>query len=279
MFDDKEFFKSQKTFFFVLAFLCISLFFFNLFGTRKNVSNVVEAFVKPIEEVAFVHSESFKSFFGIFEEIKTLRTEYYDLQEKYLELEAKKDMLVLLEEENVSLKEQLNVYKVEHEIIPAEVLFQDWALRNESLLINKGLVDGIEQGDIVTIGLMYVGVVSDVYEFTSKVRLPTSRASSLKVMILENVLEFENDITAPQSFLSGIAIGYSNILKIENIETYGNLVEGSVIVLNDQKIGKYLYLGKVLSIDDDPTASLRSCTVEVPIDYSNLKYVYVRKDK
>jgi len=278
MFNDREFFKNQKIFFLLLTLFCISLFFFNLFQTSKNVSNVVEAFVKPIEEVAFVHSESVKSFFGIFQEIKTLRTNYYDLQEEYLELEARQDMLILLEEENISLKEQLNIYSIGHEIIPAEVLFQDWSLRNESLLINKGSVDGIVQGDIVTIGLMYVGIVSDVYEFTSKVRLPTSRASSLKVMILENVLEFENEISIPQSFLSGIAIGYSNILKIENIETYGNLVEGSVIVLNDQKIGKYLYLGKVLSVDDDPTASLRSCTVEVPVDYSNLKFVYVRKD-
>lgn len=277
MFDEKDFLKNSKNFFLLLACFSILLLFFNFWGVRRNIEESANFLIKPVQLFAFESSKSVKNFFGVFEEVRNLRGEYYELQEKYLKLKADKNFLSLLKEENLILKEQLDFDKENNNLILAEVLFQDWALRNESLLVNKGQEDGIGKGDVALIGKMYVGIVSEVYENTAKIRLPTSRASSLKVMILENDIDFENEDFRTLSFISGIAVGQSNVLRVENIESRENLKEGDTILINDQKIGTYLYLGNVLSVDEDPTATLQSCSVELPIDYANLKKVFIRK--
>lgn len=279
MFNEKDFLKNSKTFFLVLVFFSLFFLFLNIFSISKGVLEFGAFLTKPLDNAALSSSNSVKNFLGVFDEVKTLRGEYFDLQEQYLKLQAEENLISLLYEENLTLKKQLGVQEVQQELILAEVLFQDWALRNESLLINKGQEDGVNQGDIVSIGSLYIGIVSDVYDFTSKVRLPTSRASSLKVMILTDEVDFEEIAFEPQDYLSGVAIGYSNILKVENIETNGDLQEGFTIVLNDEKVGTHLYLGNVNIIEKDPTATLQTCSVKLPVDYANLKYVFVRKGK
>lgn len=277
MFDEKDFLKNSKTFFLVLVFFSFFFLFLNIFNVSKGILEFGFFLTKPLDNAAVSSSNSVKNFLGVFDEVKTLRGEYFDLQEQYLKLQAQDSLVSLLYEENLTLKKQLGIEEVERELILAEVLFQDWALRNESLLINKGYKDGVKQGEIVSIGSLYIGSVSDVYDFASRVRLPTSRASSLKVMILTDEVDFEESTFDPQNYLSGVAIGYSNILKIENIETNGDLQEGFVIVLNDEKVGTHLYLGNVNVIEKDPTATLRTCSVKLPVNYADLKYVFVRR--
>jgi rod shape-determining protein MreC len=277
MFDEKKFLQNPKNFYIFL--ICFSAFFLlvNLFGVKKNIFEVVTFLMNPVQTMALNSSKSVKNFLGVFSEIKTLRTQYYDLQEEYLKLEAESNSLLLLQEESLTLKEQVNLGDYEGELVMAEVLFQDLDLRNESLLINKGEKDGVVLGDVVAVGRMYVGLISDVYEFTSKVRLPTSRASSLKVMILDQKEEIVEGSLKPRNYVAGLAVGYSTTLKIENIETHGGFEEGYPVFLNDQKVGTYLFLGNILSIDADPTLALRTATVRLPVDYTDLKYVFVRK--
>lgn len=277
MFKEKDFFYNSKKFFLLLAFSSLFLLFSNFFGSQKVLEEPIRFLTNPMQLAASVSSQSIRNFLGVFGEVRTLRGEYYDLQEEYLRLKAESSLLPLLKEENLTLKEQLNVQFGEEDLILAEVLFQDWALRSESLVINKGGEDGLKEGDIVLLGNLYIGFLSEVYENTSKVRLPTSRASSLKVMIIDSSEDFDTNAFEPQSFLSGVAIGRSNVLSVENIETRGNLEEGDIILTNDAKIGTYLYIGDVLTVDEDPTATSRTCTVQLPIDYSNLKRVFVRK--
>ncbi len=276
MFDEKGFLQNSKNFFIISILVCGILLFSNVLEFKKNILEIGTFFVYPIQNSSYFSSNSLKDFFGVFSEIKTLRSDYYELEEDYLRLKSESGLFYVLEEENMTLKKELGFEIEKEKLVMAEVLFQDLDLRNESLIINKGLKDGVFQGDIVVIGDLYIGIITEVYDFTSKVRLPTSRASSLKVMIVNQ--EHEDWATfSPRDYLSGIAVGYTNTLKIENIEIQGDLREGYFILINDAKVGTYLYLGEVLHIDDDPTLALRSCTVGLPIDYANLKYVFIRR--
>jgi len=277
MFKEKEFFENSKKFFLLLFSVSFFFLFLNFFGIQKTIFESISFLAKPVDSAAFESSKSVKNFFGVFGEVRTLRSEYYELKEEYLKLKAESNLMLLLKEENLALREQLGVDLEESDLVLAEVLFQDWALRSESLVINRGERHGLSQGDIVLLGDMYIGLLSEVYEDTSKVRLPTSRASSLKVMIVEKDQDFEDESFEVTSFLSGIAVGKSNVLSVENIEMRGNLREGDIVLLNDTKVGTHLYLGNVLTVDEDPTATLRSCTVKLPVDYENLKRVFVRK--
>ncbi len=265
MFDEKEIFKNSRNFFLILVSFSSVFLLLNVFEIKQSFLELGTFLTKPVNSFAISSSDSLKGFFSVFSEVKTLRSDYFELQEKYLDIRSREEMFSLLEQENAVLKEQLGVEGFHGELILAEVLFQDLALRNESLLINKGSNDGVVVGDIVSIGKMYVGMINEVYEFSSRVRLPTSKASSLKVSIVS------------EASLVGIAVGYSNVLKVENIPIHGNFEVGDVILINDPKVGTHLYLGNVLAIDEEPTATLRSCRVELPVEYADLKYVFVRK--
>ncbi len=272
MFDNKEFFKNSKNFFLTLFILSFLFLFFNILNIQQNVSETLAFLARPVNSVALTSSSSVKGFVSVFGQVKTLRSEYYDLKEDHLNLKADKNLISVLKEENYLLKKQLGVLEDEEDFILAEVLFQDWSLRNESLLINKGSEHGVKEGDVVVLGNMYIGIVNHVESFSSKVRLPTSKGNSLKVMIVGS--EVEDEI---QSSLSGIAVGHSNVLKVENIEMQGELEKGFVVLVNDEKVGKQLFLGNVTSIEDDPTATFRSCSVNLPVEYTDLKRVFVRK--
>jgi rod shape-determining protein MreC len=274
MFEEKEFFQSPKLFFILLISFSVLFLVFHFVNIEKHFVNAGGVLVKPMQELASNSSKSIKNFFGVFHEIKVLRNDYFDIKEAYLKLESESNLLVLLKEENTSLKQQLGLDVEGTDILLAEVLYQDLNLRNESMLINKGQKDGLSVGDVVSMGNLYIGILAEVQEHTSKVRLATSRASSLKVMILDKDVDTSFE---PQTYLTGIAVGYSNSLKIENIESHGELKEGDVIVLNDSKVGKFLYLGNVVSIDQDPTATLRSTNVSLPVEYTSLKYVFVER--
>ena len=277
MSEDKFFSKNSKRF---STFLLLCLFFiisFNFLGIKKNSEEFLFFLVKPVDSAAYSSSQSVKNFFQVFEEVRTLRSEYYELQEKYLDLKSRNNLLSLLEEENSMLRKQLNFENDNIDLILAEVLFQDLTLKNESLLINKGRNDGVEWGDLALVGNTYIGIVSEVYDYTSKIRLPISRASSLKVMILDSEFDFEKESFQPKESLSGVAYGQANTLMVGNIEMLGDLNEGDIILTNDERVGDHLFLGNVLSIDEDPTATLRSCSVEIPIEYSNLKQVFIKK--
>lgn len=273
MFDNKEFFKNSRNFTLTLVVISSLFLFSNILNAQKNVYDFISFTARPVNSLALSSTSSLKDFVGVFGQVRTLRGEYYDLKEEYLKLKSDKNLISVLEEENYLLKKQLGFSEEDEEFILAQVLFQDWSLRNESLLINKGSEDGIEEGDVVILGDMYIGVVNHVDSFSSKVRLPTSKGSSLKVMIVDP--ESGEGI---RDSLSGIAVGHSNVLKVENIEMQGDLEKGFSILINDEKVGEQFFLGNVGSIEDDPTATFRSCSVSLPIEYSDLKRVFVRKE-
>ncbi len=269
----------KKNFVILLIIFSSLLLLFNFWGMQKKVEATILLLTSPINSAAFNSSRSVKDFLGVFEEVRILRGEYYDLQEKYLELKAKENLKSLLIEENLTLKEQLGVeddVDVE-DLVLAEVLYQDIVLKDESLLVNKGEEDGLKIGDVAVVGGMYVGIVNEIFQNTAKIRLPTSRASSLKVMILDQEIIQEEESFEPKNYLSGVAVGHTNVLYVENIETRGELEEGYTVLINDSKIGKHLYLGNVLTVGEDPTATMRTCSIELPIDYSNLKRVFIKK--
>ncbi len=261
--EEKKFFEKTRSFFYLLLFTTLIFFSSNFFSFSRDTGMLI---INPINDVAFSSSESFKDFFTVFGNIHALKEDYHELQKKYLVLTSELKTLELLKEENAVLQEQLGIKEEDDELIFSRVLYQDIEFRSENLLLNKGEDDGVEKGDVVVFGNIYVGLIVETTSKTSKVRLPTSRASSIKVMILQE-----------DSFLNGLALGYSNSIKIENIDVTGDLEDGYEIFINDPKIREQLYLGSVNSIGEDSTNPLRSCGVELPLRYTDLKFVFVKK--
>ncbi len=269
MADDKEIFKRSRFFFSVLFVLSFVLVFSNVLNLRSNYPVFL---INPIHDLAFRSAESVNNFFSVFGEMNTLRGEYYDLKEEYLVLKGESKSIPLLYQENAILKEQLSVEEEQEDLLLAQILHQDMDSRMETLVLNKGEEDGVRVGDVAVIGDIYVGIVIEATPKTSKVRLPTSRANSLKVMILIDEENGDYD----SAFSNGMAVGYANRVRIDNVELDDNLQEGDAIFINDPKVGGFLYLGDVLALDDDPTKTSQSGDVRLPVNYQGLKFVFIK---
>ncbi len=270
MAEDKEIFKQTRVFFLVIFSVSFLLLFINFVGIKRDFGAFL---VNPVNEAAFTSAESVLDVFTVFDQMRSLREEYYDLKEEFLILKAQSDKVTLLVEENALLKKQIGLEEEQENLVLAEVLYEKTDWRMENLLLNKGSEDGIERGDLVVLGDTFIGIIVETTSQTSKVRLPTSRASSLKVMILEQ--DADDEIA---DFLNGIALGYSNMVRVENVGLIRDLEIGDPIIINDPKVGEYLYLGEVYSVGEDPTLTLQVADVKLPVDYQSLKYVFVRKD-
>lgn len=263
--------KSEKYFFPLVILLALISVGINYLPFKQSIINALDLGSQPIGEIAYTSSKGVSDFFGVFQEVKTLKTDYYNLLEEHLRLEADSGMISLLKEENLALKKQLDFKNVEDSYLKAEILTNASSSENETVLINQGSAEGVQEGDIAVVGNIYVGVVTEVNNHSSKIRLPMSRASFIKVIIAKP----EATDLLDTKILNGVAVGYSNVIRIENIETTGDLEEGYSVIIKDPKIPKMLLLGKVFAIEDDPTASSRSVEVLPPIDYQYLKYVYI----
>jgi rod shape-determining protein MreC len=269
MAEEKEIFKKTRIFFFILFFVSLLLLAINFSGIKRDF---VVFLVNPLNEAAFNSSGSVVDVFTVFSQMRSLREDYYILKEELLILKTQEEKSALLVEENALLRRQIGLDEEQEDLVLAEVLYEKTDWRMENLLLNKGSEDGIGRGDIAVLGDIFIGTVVETTPKTSKVRLPTSRASSLKVMILEQDAEEEM-----ANFLNGIALGYSNKVSVENIELVRDLQVGDPVIINDPKIGEYLYLGKIYSLGEDPTLTFKAVDIKLPVDYQSLKYIFVRK--
>lgn len=263
--------KSEKYFFPLVIFFALAFVGINYLPLKQLIVNVLDLGSQPIGEIAYTSSKSVGDFFSVFAEVKTLKADYYQLLEEHLRLEADSGMISLLKEENLALKKQLDFKNAEDSYLKAEILTNASSSENETILVNQGSLDGVQEGNIAVVGNIYIGIVTEVNSHSSKIRLPMSRASFLKVIIAKP----EATDLLDTKILNGVAVGYSNVIKVENIETKGDLGEGYSVIIKDPKVPKMLLLGKVFAIKEDPTASSRSVEIVPPVDYQYLKYLYI----
>ncbi len=270
MSEEKDILKEKKNSFGGILIILVVLLVLNFFNFDKGVFADI---VNPINRAAIQSSESAKDFVYVFSRLENLKQDYYQLKEDYLILKARDEKISLIYEENEALKKQLEVVEESEELMKSKVLYQSTGARMENLLISSGKNDGVKEGDIVVIGDVYIGYITEVSENTAQVRLPTSRGSRLKVMILE-----DDSVDEKPGYLNGIAKGYVNFVRVENIDPVGDLEVGNSVFTNDPKIGEYLYIGEVSEIGDDPAEAFNSCVLELPISYTRLNYVFVKED-
>ena len=179
----------KKTSFFIL-FLAVSFFLFNrLFFFKPGLlENTVAVITYPVLWATKTIVTPIKNF--------TLRQRTYEqiVKENFtLEIECKK-----LKQENVKLKALLQYdsmstelrafaqrYELENAIL-ATVLTRTIAPDEHSLVINRGIRDGVEPNMIAVHEHQLIGRVSDVYPFHSKIQLITDSQSKVAAHTTEH---------------------------------------------------------------------------------------------
>jgi len=251
-------------------------------GIRKTISFVYE----PLTFYADSVGENFRGFISIFGEIGELRDKNADLEKRNAKLIAENASVRELLEERLSLLAQLNLGNENEKVLEAKAVFAGNGEAVNTLLLNVGEKDGVSKGDVVVIGNLFIGIISDLSLNGAKVRLPTNNASHIEVLVVESIVEgftveeltkkYGTDETIQSLDIArGVATGSLSGIKIENLPSTESLKPKSSVLVNDAKVGKILYLGEVDRVERDPAAASATAWIKTPLNFNGLHTVFV----
>jgi len=179
----KPIFKSKILLIFILI---IAIFIvFNLTGFSKEVKNFFYSISSPIQKTFWKAGDNVSDFFSVIFEMKILKEENELSRLKIQELLAKNAFLEEFKKENEFLREALNIgLEKDFQLVFSEVISKD--ISQDSILINKGLKDGISRGfPVVTCQKTLLGRVGEVYQDFSEVILISNADTSFDAKVSE----------------------------------------------------------------------------------------------
>ncbi|NMC09139.1 rod shape-determining protein MreC [Candidatus Microgenomates bacterium] len=235
---------------------------------RKGISYISQ----PIYYSANTLSREISSYTKAIVELDEFKKNYEELSLKLYEKDVENSYYAMLLEENESLRKQISFGNKDTKYVLAKTLYDSSV---DSLRVDQGRASGIEIGDVVTVGNVYIGIVSECDEKGSLIKLANSKNSSLEVTLVEgdwqNVTKSKDLGVLSKAVVTGSAEG----IKIENISNSANIQNGSLVVVNDSRVGKNLVLGYLVDISTNPAEISRTGFVSPIVDYDKLITVFV----
>ncbi|MCL4353029.1 rod shape-determining protein MreC [Patescibacteria group bacterium] len=190
---------------------------------------------------------------------------------KLLEKLAKSELLVT---ENRALLDQFRtVYPAPRTLIPANVVSKPSFIPGETLplkfILDKGLGSGVKKGQAVVVGNNLIGEIEEATDDFSVVTLITSH-------------KFSQTAETSRSKALGVIKGngsrsvvFGNILPSADIKKSDVVVSAGSLDKNGDGIPPNLVIGKVVSVNKNPSAIFQTCDVESLVDFSKLSLVFV----
>lgn len=177
----KAFTLADKNLFLPIAIVVMLLLIF-LDGTKvlQPLRAGVSFLFQPISVDGSDLGSKINKKFGIIAQISKFQKEFNQMKLDMYEKDVNNSYFVVLQEERDVLQKQLDLGNKENKYLMAKVLGEE---RTKSLRLNKGNSDGVNVGDAVSLGNLFLGVVDRVDEYSSKVMLPTVKGSSYEVFI------------------------------------------------------------------------------------------------
>ncbi|MDC0449041.1 rod shape-determining protein MreC [bacterium] len=256
-----------------MRYIAISLvvLIFSFFGILNPIRGAYANFITPLQLGLRTIARSSIDTFIFFENIENVHRENLELSQLVIDLEAALTELRGVQEENMTLREQLGIEAIEtldvKDLVLANVMGNPNDSTGASLYIDKGIKDGVSVGANVISGKYLVGIIRQAGPKRSLVELVTSPGVSATVY----------DINSPGK-PEGLAIGqYGSFVMMQRILPEEQVLVGDVIVTSGKDGFFYpdFIIGKVSEISQDPAQPLKTANIEVLVDLAELKKVFV----
>jgi len=250
----------------IAAILIIAFFVvLNLNGLLNPFKNFFYSISSPMQRIFLGAGDRVSDFLAGILEIKTFKNEIEKLQIKNQQLISRIVGLEELKKENETLRQALNIgLEKEFQLELAYLVFKDAS--NDSLLIDKGLRDGIKKGlPVITKEKTLIGRIGEVYNDFSEVMLITNKKSSFDAQILEK------DI-------SGVAKGKGNLsLDLELIPKEKEVNLGDVVVsaVLGHIFPKGLLVGEVKEVKKSDLEPYQSATIKPAFDLKGIDSLFI----
>jgi len=254
---------------YVCAFLAVLFLLLDGIWGLDGFRNAIAFATQPMAYSANNGGSAVRSYLETFSQLGKFRKEYNDLKTQMYDMESKYAEYMALVNENESLKKQLALSS-SSQYVMASVLRDDSV---GTMLIDKGSDDGVQEGDVVTIGNTFIGVVSHIDAKGSVVRLPVDPDSHLEVVVLKY-----GPNTSTHILSKGVVSGSAGGILIENIAMNSEVADGDVVYINDTKVGGFLALGYIVGLSNNPASTYKTAYVSPVLDYDTLMNVFVKLD-
>lgn len=255
--------ESPVLLFTFLLILSIVVYFLG----KSGALNFLEKGLTPIQRSTLGVS-SFLGGFGKNEEIESLKKENLLLSKQILDQ-------LKLEEDLKALRSQFETESIRTNLLlPAEVIGIKGFIPNitppGSFILDKGTADNLTIGSAVIFEDNFVGKIEKMSRFQSRVLLPTSSES--------------NFAAKTQSGVSGVIKGQGNgEMVFENVLISEDLKAGDLVLTSADSdleggVAPNLVIGKILSVERNPSELFQKARVVPLIDYSRLTRVFILKE-
>jgi len=255
---------------YISLFLAIVLLLLDGLSGIKGLRNGLSFVFEPVSIQSNIAGSKVREYFQTFVNLGNFRKEFNDMKIASYEKESQYANYLILKNENEALKKQIALGNKDVKYVLANVLRDD---NTDLLLLDQGSESGVKQGDAVSAGNVFVGIVLGVDLKGSMVRLPSDENSHLEVVILKSGQE---NTTKTSILSSGVISGSAEGIKVENIAMNSDVADGDVVYINDSKVGGFLALGYVVGLSSNPASTYKTAFVSPILDYDNLMQVFVR---
>lgn len=252
-----------------IILLIILVFISNLkLNKFSYIENAFSNIIMPIQSGITFLKNKLTGNDNYFSTMDALKVENEELKQKNTQLEEELRKLEIIQAENSTLKEYLNLteqYK-NYKTVPAYIINKDISNYSSVFVINAGRNNGIKENMTVIAAEGLVGHVISVTNDTAKVQtlLDTSN-------VVSATLENSKDNVICRGTLNG------NELKATYVSTDSILTENENLYTSGMGgiYPKGIYIGKIKKINETRNITDRSFIIETAVDFENIETVLV----
>ncbi|MDD9175563.1 rod shape-determining protein MreC [Aliivibrio sp. S2TY2] len=231
----------------------------------SEIRYLLNSFVAPIHYAANLPRTMFDGMYERFNSRNTLMLENQKLKQDIFIQNSNLLLLEQLKQENSRLRDLLGSPFIRDEKkMVTEVMAVDSAPYTHQVMIDKGLIDGVYEGQPVINDKGIVGQINYVGAHNSRVLLLTDPNNAIPVQIVRN------DIRVIAS-----GKGHLDTMQLEHIPTNTDIEIGDLLVSSGLG-GRYpegYPVGYISSIDNDNKRPFASIELATTVEFDKLRYL------
>lgn len=270
--------KNKRIYLIALIVIVVVAILSYTIKTDKKL-NIFSSLIKDcVVEVQKLFYLPIKGFNSILDDFFSLN----DVLEQNKILKSNVDKIESLEAENIALKQEINKMKeelnIEHVLTDYTYLNATVVSRNSNywyntLTIDKGSHNGIEEGMVVLNSTGLIGKIENVSTFSSDVKLITTNDTNNKISVT---------VTNGDTKLTGLINTYNyedGYLKVEGISNTATVNVGDIVYTSGLGgiFPNGILIGKVESITTDVYDLSKIINVKPSTNFDDINYVTILK--
>lgn len=260
---------SHRRLFFTVAIAFLLIFILHWLNFLNIPKNLLRRTFLPFSKTAYLLGRGWEKFSEPFISRRALSVEKEACQSQLRQSYLDQTKLALLQQENQSLREQLNFLKNAPAAVMAEVVGQNDDKTLPALFINRGEANGLKVGEpVVAENGFLIGRLIKVEKNLSVIRLITDNQSRVAAAVLnqektQGVVEGEHGLSLKMTM-----IPQNEIIKIDDLIVTSGL---------ESNLPRGLIIGKVEIIQKELYEPFQSAILRPLIDFNRVTIVSVLK--